>query len=696
MRPHCLGIVVLTALRSSAFAPAGWKLASNILSRIRTTPIRSRKRSFAGRLTPKAAADGGGDDAVGRIRMVTDNRFNDVTYATTVVTAAPPAAGSAPAWPPLLLVPPVGLGIDRSFYDRFLRAWVAAGVPGEVHAPDLLGTGSCAPLPTRRDAPLTPAAWAVQLTAYVRERCPGGTAVVLAQGGSCAVALEMAAAAAEAADGGDCGIKGIVLCGPPDLSRALPTPAAVARSYGALESIFGLGFYRFARSRLFLRKFSESVLFADDAQVDEAWVEGCHARGRDFQLRHAVFAVLSGAAQGDYRFRLPGISVPTLVLGGSDTAKAQGGGGGDGKGAKTAKAGKGAGKNALPKLLEYTALLEDSEATLLPGWNVVPYEAAEATVYTVASFIERRFAPSRPLRFSAPAMPRLPLIAGNWKLNPATAEEATALAAAVAAAVGGVSSGSGVNDDASTPEVVLFAPLPFVYPVRKALAAARSAVKVGAQNAYGATSGAFTGSASHAMVRSAGAEYVLVGHSERRALWREAEDAVGGKLRAALAAGLKAILCVGENREEFEVGLVKQVCELQLSKALAGVSADSVAESVSIAYEPVWAIGTGLTATPAIAQSVHLFIRGWLSRRYGSAVADRVRIQYGGSVTPETVDELMACPDVDGCLVGGASLDAAKFARIVAFVPEAPAVTATAVTSAAPAAAAMAAAAAAA
>ncbi len=170
------------------------------------------------------------------------------------------------------------------------------------------------------------------------------------------------------------------------------------------------------------------------------------------------------------------------------------------------------------------------------------------------------------------------------------------------------------------------------------------------------------------MAKSVGCTHVLVGHSERRELFGETDEATRLKTRKVIDCDMTAVLCIGETKEEYETGQAKRVCARQLAAALEGVEADEM-NKVIIAYEPVWAIGTGLTATPAIAQSVHAGIRDWFRQTYGEAVASKVRIQYGGSVKPETVDELMEAPDVDGCLVGGASLNAEQFGRIFGFNP---------------------------
>ena len=254
---------------------------------------------------------------------------------------------------------------------------------------------------------------------------------------------------------------------------------------------------------------------------------------------------------------------------------------------------------------------------------------------------------------------RTPLIAGNWKLNPGTLENAVDLA-------------KGVSDAAKKADgvdVCIIPPFPFLSTcndIVKTGAAEGAHISLGAQDFYWEDKGAFTGAVCLDMVESVGATYVLCGHSERRAIFKEDDYLINKKVLKVLDHGLKVILCIGETQLEYEYGLNKVVCDLQLSKNLHDVTKEQM-KNVVIAYEPVWAIGTGLTATPDIAQDVHANIRKWFSKNYDSEVAENVVIQYGGSVTPETVDALMACPDIDGALVGGASLDASKFDRIVNF-----------------------------
>jgi len=248
---------------------------------------------------------------------------------------------------------------------------------------------------------------------------------------------------------------------------------------------------------------------------------------------------------------------------------------------------------------------------------------------------------------------RIPFLAANWKMHK-TVGEAEAFARAFLPRV------EGVRDV----EVALAPPATALQALGRALAG--SSVALAAQNVHFEAQGAFTGEVSPDMLADVGCRWALVGHSERRSLFGETDDLVARKAEALLARGLGAIVCVGESLAEREAERTLPVCEGQLAGSLARVPDDRAAELV-IAYEPVWAIGTGRTATPEIAQEVHGFIRGWLGRRFGEAAAARIRIQYGGSVKPENAAALMAQPDVDGGLVGGASLDPESFAKIVCF-----------------------------
>jgi triosephosphate isomerase (TIM) len=242
------------------------------------------------------------------------------------------------------------------------------------------------------------------------------------------------------------------------------------------------------------------------------------------------------------------------------------------------------------------------------------------------------------------------LIAGNWKMNPASRAEAVALAGAVKSGVG----------QATEVRVVLCPPSVFLADVDTVLEG--SPIGLGAQNMHWELSGAHTGELSGAMLVDAGCTHVILGHSERRQAG-ETDAQVNAKLHAALAARLIPIVCIGETKDQRLSDQTEPVLLTQLTGSLAGVSPDKLTGTV-LAYEPVWAIGTGLTATPEQAQSAHAFIRGWLARELGGATAARVVVQYGGSVKPDNAAELLACPDIDGALVGGASLKANDFLAI--------------------------------
>ena len=246
---------------------------------------------------------------------------------------------------------------------------------------------------------------------------------------------------------------------------------------------------------------------------------------------------------------------------------------------------------------------------------------------------------------------RTPFIAGNWKMN-LDGAGAAALAEGLKADLAGV---AGVR--------LAVAP-PSVYLARVAAVLKGSPVAVAAQDGYFEPNGAFTGEVSIAMLADVGCRYVICGHSERRHVIGETDDLVGMKVAAVVAGGLEPILCVGELLEEREAGQTETVVKRQLTEGLSALSADDVLK-VTVAYEPVWAIGTGRTATPEQAAEVHAFIRGLLAEAHGADVAEQVAIQYGGSVKPENAFDLMRDVNVDGALVGGASLKADAFAAIV-------------------------------
>jgi triosephosphate isomerase len=247
---------------------------------------------------------------------------------------------------------------------------------------------------------------------------------------------------------------------------------------------------------------------------------------------------------------------------------------------------------------------------------------------------------------------RIPFIAGNWKMNTHRAD-ALALATAVAQQA---PRGGGV-------EIAVCPPACYLAAVVEAVAG--SPVGVGAQNVYHENNGAFTGELSTSMLLDVGCKYVILGHSERRQLLGETDAAVNLKLKKSLAAGLVPIVCLGETLTEREADQTFTVVARQFLGSLANLAADDMTRVV-LAYEPVWAIGTGKVATPAQAEEVHAALRELLVKQFGAAVAEVVRIQYGGSVKPENAAELLSQPNIDGALVGGASLKAESFLGIVA------------------------------
>ncbi|HEX4084714.1 MAG TPA: triose-phosphate isomerase [Chthoniobacteraceae bacterium] len=247
---------------------------------------------------------------------------------------------------------------------------------------------------------------------------------------------------------------------------------------------------------------------------------------------------------------------------------------------------------------------------------------------------------------------RKKIIAANWKMN-MTCGEAEGYVEILLREIG----------DSDKVEVVIIPPFTAIAKVSGLLGKLQN-IKVGAQNMHFEKSGAFTGEISAAMLRELFVRYVVLGHSERRTLFGETDEIVNRKTRAAHEAVLKPIVCIGETLAERDGGKVEQVLDRQIRGSLAGLGAKELTETV-IAYEPVWAIGTGRTATPAQAQEAHAFIRQTLAKVWDPATAEKVRIQYGGSVKPENAATLMSQPDIDGALVGGASLDPRAFAQII-------------------------------
>jgi triosephosphate isomerase (TIM) len=246
---------------------------------------------------------------------------------------------------------------------------------------------------------------------------------------------------------------------------------------------------------------------------------------------------------------------------------------------------------------------------------------------------------------------RRSLIAGNWKMYKTLSE--------------GLTFAKGLRDDLANVtdrDILVCPPAPLLAPIAECLAG--STIAVGAQNVYFEAEGAFTGEWSCSMVTSVGATYVIIGHSERRTIFGESDALVQKKVGRALGVGLTPIMCVGETLQERERAETFTVLMRQIRAGLAGLTSDQVGRVV-IAYEPVWAIGTGKTATPEQGQEAHVFIREELGRLAGTQTAAAVRILYGGSVKPDNVKDLLAQPDIDGALVGGASLKRDVFATIV-------------------------------
>lgn len=248
---------------------------------------------------------------------------------------------------------------------------------------------------------------------------------------------------------------------------------------------------------------------------------------------------------------------------------------------------------------------------------------------------------------------RQPLIAGNWKMNN-NAAESVELVSKLREMISGV----------KEVEVVVAPPYTALGSVAEVIK--DSNISLSAQNMFWEEKGAFTGEISPSMLKDIGCQYTIIGHSERRQYFGETNETVNKRLKAALKASLIPIVCIGETLEEREAAKTLAVIEQQLREGLNNLSSDEM-EQVVIAYEPVWAIGTGKTATQQQAQEVHHFIRKVIDQIFGGGVAEETRILYGGSVNPDNIDQLMAQKDIDGALVGGASLQADSFARMVKF-----------------------------
>lgn len=253
---------------------------------------------------------------------------------------------------------------------------------------------------------------------------------------------------------------------------------------------------------------------------------------------------------------------------------------------------------------------------------------------------------------------RIPLVAGNWKMHK-TLNEAREWVQRLRDGLAGLPKADRV-------EVLICPAFQLLFPMAKAVAG--SQVRLGAQNAHEAAQGAFTGEVSVPMLKDTGCTHVIIGHSERRHIFGETAERLAKKTRAVVQAGLQVIYCVGETLSEREAAQTETVVDRQLSDVL---DRDLSPERLILAYEPVWAIGTGRNATPQQAQQVHRFIRGRLAETFGRAAADSIRILYGGSVKPDNAGALAAEPDIDGMLVGGASLSAGDFLGIISAVADA-------------------------
>jgi len=247
--------------------------------------------------------------------------------------------------------------------------------------------------------------------------------------------------------------------------------------------------------------------------------------------------------------------------------------------------------------------------------------------------------------------PRRPLIAGNWKMYKTNAEAVQAAGAIKA-----------LTADEDRVDIM-------IAPSNTALSAVAEAINnspiaLGAQNVHWESEGAYTGEVSPQMLTSAGCSHVIIGHSERRQYFGETDETVNRKIRAVVDAGLVPVMCIGENEGQREQGLTFSILDKQIENGIKNFALDDLS-SLVVAYEPIWAIGTGKTATTQQAQEVHAHLRGWFEQVFGEAFALKLRILYGGSVKPANIKDLMGMPDVDGALVGGASLDPESFSRLV-------------------------------
>ena len=247
---------------------------------------------------------------------------------------------------------------------------------------------------------------------------------------------------------------------------------------------------------------------------------------------------------------------------------------------------------------------------------------------------------------------RKKVIAGNWKMNNDLSESQNLITKLI----------SGLSGEKFNCDVIICPP--FTSLSEAASLVKNTVVKLGAQNMYFEDNGAFTGEVSASMLKSVGCEYVILGHSERRTIFGEDDQTINKKIKKALSSGLKPIFCVGETLQERESGITKDVVKRQVAEGLKDISANDM-DRIIVAYEPVWAIGTGKTATPGQAEEVHAFIRELVSDLYSKSVAENLVIQYGGSVKPDNAKELLSQKDIDGALVGGDCLKADSFISII-------------------------------
>ena len=248
------------------------------------------------------------------------------------------------------------------------------------------------------------------------------------------------------------------------------------------------------------------------------------------------------------------------------------------------------------------------------------------------------------------------IIVANWKMNPSTLEEAIELT-------------NNILNYKIKNKVILLVPYPFIFNITQLIKMQKKSelIEVGSQDCYLELSGAYTSAISTSMIKSVGCSYVLAGHSERRILFGDTNNIINRKIHLILESNLKCILCIGENKLEYQQGLNKKTCTQQLKECLEGCSENDLSKII-IAYEPVWAIGTGLNATPEIAEEIHFHIREWLRSNYSLSIAQNMVILYGGSVNHNNISSLIVKDNINGSLVGGASLDKNKFSKILSCI----------------------------